>query len=93
MAVFMEQKHTFMTGTLRVGKKGQITLPKKIRDEDECKNGDRLTYTHMPNGETILKKQEIDDPIQRAFAIIKDAPKIDWRKAWNEVRDERKRDR
>tara|TARA_Y100000310_G_C20004704_1_gene500141 strand:- start:118 stop:369 length:252 start_codon:yes stop_codon:yes gene_type:complete len=82
-----------MTGTVRVGKKGQITLPKKLRDEDDCKEGDRMEYAHMPNGDIVLRKQEQQDPLENLFATIKKMPKFDVDKAWNEIKAERKLER
>ncbi len=53
----MEQVHVFMIGKVKLGKKGQITIPKKIRDEDNLKEDDVFIVKHMPSGTTMLEKQ------------------------------------
>jgi antitoxin PrlF len=43
--------------------KGQVTVPKRIRDELGVKPGDRVTFTAMPDGVVIMraKTRSIDD--------------------------------
>ena len=83
----------YMTDTIRLGRKGQVTIPKKIRDMGHLKEDDQLIVTNMPGGDIILRKKIIENPIDRALEIISNAPHFDWRKAWKEVLEERKRER
>ena len=87
----MEQLHTFFKDTIRMGKKGQITVPKVIRDEDNLQEDDILVVTHLSGGEILLKKAVEKTPEDNLFEFLNSLPKIDWRKAWEEVREERKR--
>lgn len=88
----MEQ-HLFFTDTVKLGKKGQITIPKKIRDEDELREEDIFIVLHAPGGEIILQKQKTKAPEDLMLEAIHSAPKFDWRKAWEEVKAERRRER
>ena len=89
----MEQVHTFMTDKVRLGKKGQITIPKKIRDEDKLKEHDTFIVKHMPSGSIILEKQKIRAPEDLMLEAIARAPKFNADEAWEEVKAERKRER
>ncbi len=82
--------HKFFTDVVKMGKKGQITIPKIIRDEDNFKEDDTFVVTHILGGDVILKKKEVKTPEEKLLEIIKTFPKFDWRKAWEEVREERK---
>lgn len=84
----MEQVHEFFTDKVKLGKKGQITIPKKIRDEDKLQEDDVLRVTHMPGGSIVLEKV-IKKPEVKLFEFLKTLPPFDWRKAWEEVRAER----
>jgi AbrB family looped-hinge helix DNA binding protein len=87
------QAHAFMSGRIRIGKKGQVTLPKKIRDEDGLEEDDVLIVTHTPGGDIILRKQHVQAPEDLMLDAIRKAPPFDWRAAWREVREERRRER
>lgn len=82
----------FMVDKVKLGKKGQITLPKKIRDEDDLKEGDTFIVTHMHGGAVMLQKKKIQAPEDRMLEIINSLPSIGWRKAWKEVEAERARE-
>ena len=86
----MEQLHEFFTDTIRMGKKGQITIPKIIRDEDELNENDVLIVTHMSGGDIVLRKKKVQKPEDRMLKIIRSIPPFDWRQAWKEVEEERK---
>ncbi|MBI4145897.1 AbrB/MazE/SpoVT family DNA-binding domain-containing protein [Candidatus Woesearchaeota archaeon] len=88
----MEQMHEFYTDKVKLGKKGQITIPKKIRDEDKLQEDDLFIVTHLPGGDIILKKKKVKTPEDKLWAILRTMPKFDWRKAWEEVREERRRE-
>ncbi len=85
----MEQ-HTFFVDKVRIGKKGQITIPKLIRDEDGLAESDVLVLTHTPGGDILLRKANIKTPEDTMLDAISKAPKFDWRRAWAEVEEERR---
>jgi len=88
----MAQRHMFFTDKVKMGKKGQITIPKKIRDEDRLVEEDTFVVTHLPSGEILLRKAVEKTPEDTLFEFLKSLPPLDWRKAWEEVREERKRE-
>ena len=49
--------HELFKEKVKLGKKGQITIPKCIRDEDNLKEDDVFIVQHMPGGDIILSKQ------------------------------------
>lgn len=87
------KEYKVITKIVKLGKKGQITIPRKIRKEENFKENDKFVLTHITNGELILKKKKYDSPEKRLLNLIKTFKPFDWRKAWEEVREERKRDR
>ena len=89
----MESTQLFMTDEVKIGKKGQITIPKKIRDMDKLNESDVLTLKRMPGGSMILEKQKIKTPEDRLIEIVKKVPRFGWKKAWEEVKAERKLER
>ncbi len=89
----MEQVYTFMTDKVKLGNKGQLTIPKKIRDESNYKKNDTFILKRMPSGTMTLEKQQKSDPYDMMFKAIAMAPKFNADKAWEEVRAERKRER
>ncbi len=89
----MEQAYRFFTDTVRLGKKGQITLPKKIRDESHLSENDLFIVTHMPSGDIILRKKNIRTPEDAMLALLQKVPSFDAKQAWKEIREERRRER
>jgi len=89
----MEQAHAFYTDKVKLGKKGQVTIPKKIRDEDKLKENDVFIVVHIPGGDIILRKRQIKAPEDMMLEAIRRAPKFDAEAAWREVLEERKRER
>lgn len=87
------QTHNFITDKVKLGKKGQITIPKKIRDEDGLQENDTFIVKHMPSGTIMLEKQQNKDPYEMIFKAMAMAPKFNADKAWQEVKEERKRER
>lgn len=83
----------YMTDEVRVGKKGQVTIPRKMRDADKLKEADTLKVTYMPGGDFIFRKKVTHDPVDKALEILRTVPDFDWRKAWKEVVEERRRER
>ena len=78
--------HPYLTTEAKLGKKGQITIPKKIRD-------DVFIVTHAPGGDIVLHKKKVVDGVDMILKAIEQAPKFDWRQAWEEIKAERKRER
>lgn len=85
----MEQ-HTFMVTKVKLGKKGQLTIPKKVRDEDHLKEQDVFTFTNTPAGDMLFQRATKKSPENRIFDIIETHRHINWREAWKEVRAERR---
>lgn len=82
-----------MTDKVKLGKKGQITIPKWIRDEDSFQEDDVFIVTHTPGGDTILRKQTTKTPEDIMLEVIEKMPRFNWREAWKEVEAERARER
>lgn len=89
----MTNMHGFFTDVVRIGKKGQITIPKAIRDEDDLQEDDAFIVTHTTSGAIILQKQKTMKPEDLMLEAVQRSPKIDWKRAWKEARDERRRER
>ena len=68
-----------------MGKKGQVIIPKKMRDEDGLEEDDKFVVTHMPGGDIILRPVNIETPEEKMMRVIARVPKFDARKAWEEV--------
>lgn len=86
--------HKFMTTEVKLGKKGQITIPKVIRDEDGFQENDVFSVMHTAGGDIILTKREGEkDPIDRLLEFLEKQPKINAREIWKEIKEERKRER
>ncbi len=81
----------FFKDEVRIGKKGQITIPKKIRDIDGLKEDDLLIITHMPSGDIMIKKTQRRTPEDDLLEFIKTNPPFDAKKAWKEIKEERRR--
>ena len=83
--------HESFMERVKLGKKGQITIPKNIRDEDQLKEDDVFIVQHTPGGDIILSKQKkVKTPEDIVFDIIKRTPRIDADSAWEEIKRERK---
>ena len=77
---------------VKLGKKGQITIPKKIRDEDGLAEDDVFLLTHTNGGDIILRKKNVRTPEDLMLEAIRTAPKFNWREDWEEVLAERKKE-
>ncbi len=89
--IFMEK--TILAKRVRLGKKGQITIPKKIRAGKGWKEDDAFIVSEMAGEEIMIKKESEKKPEEVMLEIIRSLPKFDWRKAWKEVEEERKKER
>ncbi len=89
----MEAMHTLRREKVRIAKKGQITIPKAIRDEDGLQEDDIIIITHLPGGDMVLRRQQIKEPEDLMLKAIMKAPSFDADTAWEEVKAERRRER
>ena len=87
-----DESSAFKTYKVKLGKKGQFTIPKKIRQKYSLKEKDALTITPMSGGEMIVRRSAEKTPVDRIFAFIESLPPIDWEKAWKEILEERKKE-
>lgn len=86
------QRHEFIIDKVKLGGKGQITIPKRIRDEDSLKKDDEFNVTHTPSGSIILEKSTTKKPEDRLFEFLNSLPYFDAEKAWKEVEQERRKE-
>src|ERR1700733_9134439 len=49
--------------------KGQTTIPKEIRDGLQMKEGDRMTFTLLPNG-TVLMRAQAGEPVRISLLVL-----------------------
>ncbi len=89
----MAQQHGFFSEEVKLGRKGQLTIPKKLREEDGLKENDVFRLTHFSGGSIVLEKKKKNIPEIALFEFLDTIQKIDWRKAWEEVKAERKIER
>lgn len=89
----MQQEHHLIVDHVSLGKKGQITIPKKIRDEDKLQEDDLFLVMHTPGGDIVLRKKRVKQPEDTILDVVMRAPFFNWREAWNEVREERNQER
>ncbi len=82
----------YMTDEVKLGKKGQVTLPRKMRELNKFKEDDRFIVTNMPGGEIILRKKLIRTTEDMMLDALDKVPDFDFDKAWKEVLEERKRE-
>ena len=53
-------------GTSKLSSKGQITIPKSIRDRLNLVAGDELIIIGLENGEIIIRKPTLEDHVKEA---------------------------
>ncbi len=60
----------------KISKKGQITIPKKVRDKLGLKAGDKIVFESLPKGFLIRKKEDsdVDKVLDEISGIWKDHP-------------------
>lgn len=46
-----------MTETRKIGDRGQVTIPKRLRDKENLRSGDELEFKEE-NGKIVLEKKE-----------------------------------
>lgn len=85
------RKSELINETIKIGRRGQITLPKVVRTAEGLKRGDRLKLVRQPTGTIYLTKVPKEkDPFERLMKVLEKVPKFDAEKAWKEVEKERR---
>ncbi len=87
----MQQAHTLMRKKVKLAGKGQITIPKRIRDEDQLQKNDTFVITHTFSGDIVLHKVTTKKPEDAMLEALQNIPPIDADEAWKEVLEERKK--
>lgn len=85
-------KSELISGIIKIGRRGQITLPKTLRVVEDLRRGDKLKLVRQPTGTIYLTKLPKEkDPFERLMKVLEKVPKFDFEKAWKEVQEERRR--
>ncbi len=84
------KKHELITKIVKLGRKGQLTLPKIIRKKEGLKEKDEFILLHIAGGEIVLRKRNKKTPEDLMLEAIEEAPPFDAKKAWEEVKAERR---
>ncbi len=87
------EAHTLFVEEVQLAKKGQITIPKAIRDQDNLRENDFFILTHLPGGDLVLRKKIQRNPEDLMLDAIAKAPAFNAKAAWKEVIEERQRER
>lgn len=59
-----------MSEIVKVGKKGQVTLPKEIRDREDLKEGELLEIKDMGEGAIFITKVDKKREVETAFRLL-----------------------
>ena len=51
----------------KVGDRGQVTIPKNIREKENIKGGDRLEFSKEDGEIRIRKKKDLDQELKEAY--------------------------
>ncbi|HET6589369.1 MAG TPA: AbrB/MazE/SpoVT family DNA-binding domain-containing protein [Candidatus Nitrosocosmicus sp.] len=81
-------------GDSRILKRGMVTIPVKVREKLQVKEGDFLVYTETRNGNIIVKKAvfDIDETVKQIEQLRKKGlllidKKVDIRKSFENFMD------
>ena len=69
----MSEKHyksELITQTIKIGRRGQITLPKTLRMVENLKRGDKLKLVRQPTGAIYLSKVPKENPISKKVSWL-----------------------
>lgn len=86
-------KHKLIDTKIKVGERGQITIPKSIRMEDRIMSKDLIRLTRLPGGAIMIRKLEKEKPEDKIMDIIMKSKKIDFKRSWEEIQKERDAER
>ena len=82
-----------MEKIVRVGEKGQITIPKEAREKWLINAGDNARIVVMPSGVISVRILKKEQPEDRLVNFLNKMPGIDAEKAWKEVEKQREKER
>ena len=74
----IEYKGNTLFGSVKVGERGQIVIPKKARDEYDIKPGDSLVV--FGDDKKVVKIMKADMMRDFALKVLEDLDKNDWGK-------------
>ncbi len=87
------QNLNFYSDVIKLGKKGQLTLPKKLRDFDKLEENDEFIVQRMPGGDITLVKRTMKTPEDMILEAIERLQPFDATGAWEEVLADRRKER
>ncbi len=83
--------HQAIQQKVTLGKKGQLTIPKIIRDQAHLHEDDTFMLSQTPGGDIIIRKiKDVEAPEEKLLQLLEKLPKFDFKKAWAEVVEERR---
>ncbi|MFN8623769.1 MAG: AbrB/MazE/SpoVT family DNA-binding domain-containing protein [Chloroflexota bacterium] len=53
-----------------VGERGQVTIPKEIRDRMGIRPGERVEFAEEEGGRIVIRKQVADDVVARVYGTL-----------------------
>jgi len=63
------------SATRKVGERGQVTIPKDIRDKENIQSGDEVEF-HNENGEVrIKKKEDFEERLEEGYKAMAEKSK------------------
>ena len=71
------RRETVLPTVAKLTSKGQITIPKDVRDDLGLHSGDALTFTRRENGVYAVTKQLGENPFERWRGSAKDLVGVD----------------
>ena len=79
---------------VKVGERGQVTIPKRIRRLVDLQPKSKLRVLLLPDKSIVLKKVEEESPEDKLVRLLNSvSSSIDVEKIWKEIEDEREEDR
>ena len=62
------------TGVRKVGERGQVTIPKSIREKEHIHSGDEVLITDR-DGEIVIKKKDISEELKEGYQNLAEQSK------------------
>jgi antitoxin PrlF len=63
--------------TSRVTEKGQVTIPKRIRERLGIRAGEVLEFEEQPGGAVIARKAATRSPVDELYGVLRDRGRTD----------------